>query len=482
MIDFRPAGHAIGWLVALLGVLMLLPAGIDAYDRDANAKAFLLSALVTATAGAALALACGRRPDDRLGLREGFALTAGAWVAFSAFAALPLMLGAPGLNFTRAMFETMSAMTTTGATVIGGLETQPRGLLLWRGMLSFLGGLGVVLLAMILLPVLNVGGMQLLRTADFNTVDKVMPRAKDLALTFGAVYLGLNVLCALFYAWSGLSGFDAAVHAMTTVATGGMANYDTSFVGFGPATQIVGIVFMLLGAMSFVRYVQLLAGDPAPLLRDSQIRTFLALYLALSLGVVASRLMEGAPLDGDTVRAAFFNMASVLTTTGYASADYAAWGGFAGGLFFCAMMVCGCSGSTSGGPKVFRYQILLGAVAAEIRRLHSPNAVITPRYQGAPVSDSVLSSVMGYFMLFFLTLGIGAVALVLIGLDPVTAITGAAATLTAVGPGLGPVIGPAGSYAPLPDVALWIMTFLMFVGRLELLTVYVLFTRAFWRA
>ena len=241
------------------------------------------------------------------------------------------------------------------------------------------------------------------------------------------------------------------------------------------------IVFMLLGGMSFVRFVQLGAGDPRPLLQDSQIRAFLGVYLVLCLGLILARLDNGETIDELALREIFFSMASVITTTGFANADYGTWGPLAATLFFCAMMVCGCSGSTSGGPKIFRYQLLVSAVTVEIGALNSPNAVALPRYQGRTITPDVMNSVVGFFMLFFLTLGIGAVALVLIGLDPVTAISGAAAALTNVGPGFGPHIGPVGNYAGLSDAAIWVTIIPMFVGRLELLTVYVIFTAAYWR-
>jgi trk system potassium uptake protein TrkH len=260
-----------------------------------------------------------------------------------------------------------------------------------------------------------------------------------------------------------------------------MGNYDSSFVNFSPTVHYVAIVFMLLGAMSFVRFVQFARGEPAALSADTQIRAFLLVYAALCLGLLVARAVAG-PVTEQTVREILFNMSSVISTTGFVNADYALWGGLSDVLFFCAMMICGCSGSTCGGPKVFRYQLLLSAVSGEISRLHSPNVVFTPRYQGQPVPDDVMSSVIAFMMLFFLTLGTGAVALVMLGLDPVTAISGAAACLSNVGPGLGPEIGPYGNYAGLGDPAIWVLTFLMLVGRLELMAVYVLFTAAYWRA
>jgi trk system potassium uptake protein TrkH len=481
VIDFRPVGYILGWLLLVLGLLMILPMLLDLVDGSINAEAFALSAVLTILAGAAVALACASRRTRNLDLRQGFLFTSSAWALLPAAATLPLMLGAPGLSVTDAYFETMSAMTTTGSTVIVGLDHLPRGALLWRGLLQWMGGIGVVLMAMILLPILNIGGMQLLRIADFNTLDKVMPRAGQIALSIGAVYLGLTLGCALGYVWGGMDEFDAIVHAMTTIATGGFANYDASFSSFSVAAQYVAIVFMLLSAMSFMRYVQLLRGDPCPLTRDSQIRFFLLVYAGFAAAVLASRLLTATPLTETTVREVLFNVASILSCTGYASADYSAWGGLAQVLFLCIMLVGGCSGSTAGGPKIFRYQLLLAAIAAEVRRLHMPSVVFTPHYQGRAVSHALLDSVSAFMMMYFLTFGTCSVLLVLLDVTPIAAISGIAQAMANAGPGLGPEVGPAGNFAGQPAPAKWVLMAAMMLGRLELMSVLVLLTAAFWR-
>ncbi|MFO1142058.1 MAG: TrkH family potassium uptake protein [Amaricoccus sp.] len=482
MLAIRPVGYIIGWLVALLGLLMIPSMLLDLVDGSGNAEAFALAAVLTIVLGTSVAVACASAATRSLSLKQGFLLTATAWALFPAIAGLPLMLGPPRLGFTDAYFEFTSALTATGATVMAGLEELPRGVLLWRMLTTWLGGIGVILLAMILLPVLGVGGMQLLRTADFNTLGKIMPRAKSIALSIGAVYSALTLACAVGFAWGGMSEFDALSHAMAAVATGGMGNYDSSFADFSPAAQYVATVFMLLGSFSFIRFVQAARGEPQALWRDSQIRAFLAIYAAFSLALVGARALHGDAINEPSVRAVLFNLASVISTTGFATTDYSQWGPLAEVIFFSAMMVCGCSGSTAGGPKVFRYQLLFAAIRGEVRRLHTPHAVHVPRFQGVAVADEVFDSVIAFFMMFFLTLACGAIALTLLGLDPVSAISGAAAMLSNVGPGLGPLIGPAGNYATLPEPAKWVCSFLMLAGRLELLTLYVLFTAPFWRA
>jgi trk system potassium uptake protein TrkH len=260
-----------------------------------------------------------------------------------------------------------------------------------------------------------------------------------------------------------------------------MANYDSSFASFSAAAQYVGTVFMLLGSLSFIRFVQFARGEPEALFGDSQIRAFLLTYLGFALALVLARALNGEVIDELAVRQVLFNLSSIISTTGFTSTDYSLWGPLAEVLFFCAMMICGCSGSTAGGPKVFRYQLLFGAISGEIRRLHTPNVVHVPHFQGVAVADDVLDSVIAFFMLFFLTLASGAVALVVLEVDPLSAISGAAAMLSNVGPGLGPILGPVGNYSSLNDPAKWVCSFLMLVGRLELLTAYVLVTAAFWR-
>ncbi len=479
--DIRPVAHVIGWLVAAFGAVMTLPTLVDLSEADGNGASFAVSGILTALLGglAVIATRTGRRP--RLDLRQSLLVTAGAWLALPAAGSLPFLLGVPHLSLTDAIFEATSAMTTTGGTVIAGLDHMPDGILLWRGILQWVGGIGVVLMAILILPVLGIGGTQIARTADFNTVEKILPHARDIALAFGQVYFILTFLCALGYLWSGMSPFDALVHSMTTIATGGMANHDASFGEFTAPAQYVSMLFMLLSAMSFVRFVQALRGDLRPLLADTQIRTFLAVFAAFTFAVVASRALEGEPVGEEVLRGSAFTVASILSTTGFATEDYILWGPLAVTLVFCAGMICGCSGSTSGGPKVFRYQLLATEVNHAVTLLGSPHRVMRRRYQGRPVSDRTLDSTMAFFLFFFLTLGLGAALLVLLGLDPLTAISGAATSISNIGPGLGPLIGPAGNFVSISAPAKWVMIALMVAGRLELLTIYAIFTLGFWR-
>ena len=492
VIDARAPLYVIGLLVAALGASMLAPALLDAGRGDPHAYDILSAAIITFLVGALTALACANSVGPRLTIQQTFLITVGVWAALPLFGALPFTLGATQLSYTDAYFEAMSGLTTTGSTVLTGLEDLPAGLLLWRGMLQWFGGIGIVVVAMVFLPALRVGGMQIFRSEGFDTFGKILPRAGQIASRILVVYLVLTGACAMTYSLAGMVPLDAVVHAMTTIATGGFANSDASFGAYSPAAQYAASAFMLLAALPFVRYVQILAGTARPLLHDSQVRAFFGTAFVIVAALTAWRVQdaltaEGAPaLTGavieETVRQTLFNTVSILTGTGYASADYMTWGAFPVASIFFIGLIGGCAGSTACSIKIFRYQLLFAAVTAQVRRIHQPSGMFEPRYDGRPVSDDVLSSVMSFFTLFLATLGAVTVGLGATGVDTLTAVSGAAAALANIGPGLGERIGPTGSFAGLTDGAKWLLSAAMLVGRLEVLAVFALFTPAFWRA
>ncbi len=478
----RPVGYVIGLLVATLGLTMLPPLLVDLAEGRGHWPAFAESAVLTVLVGTLMALACRNGLREGLTIQQTFLLTSGVWLALPVFGALPLMLGATGLGFTDAFFEAMSGLTTTGSTVLSGLDDLPKGLLLWRGILQWLGGIGIIVVAMVFLPELRVGGMQVFRTEAFDTMGKILPRATAIARQISVIYIGLTVACMLTYLLLGMSAFDATVHAFTTIATGGFANYDASFGAFPGPHEYAATLFMILAALPFVRYVQMLNGQSTPLLRDRQVWVFLAI-LAVLVALATLVLMTSLGTASETaIRKALFNITSILSGTGYASADYMGWGAFLVTLFFFIGLIGGCAGSTTCSIKVFRYQILFSSIRAQLRRTLYPHGVFGPHFEGRPVTDDVLNSVMSFFVFFIVTLGLIAVALSLTGLDFITSVSGAATAIANIGPGLGDIIGPAGNFAPLNDTAKWILIFGMFVGRLELMVVFVLFTVQFWRA
>lgn len=481
MFDLRPAGYVIGLLVMVLGMTMVVPMALDWFDQSQNWAAFGLSSFATILIGGGIALACQNTAKVELNIQQTFFLTTGVWFVLPIFGALPFVLGQTDARFVDAFFEAMSGLTTTGSTVFSNLETLPRGLLLWRGLMQWFGGIGVVVVAMVFLPVLRVGGMQIFRTEGFDTFGKILPRAAEISRSISSIYLTLTALCFVAYSMAGMNIFDALVHAMTTIATGGFSNYDNSFGDMGSTAEYVAVVFMILAALPFVRYVQLLGGSVRAIFADPQVRAFLITAVVVIVILVTWRLNFITNSYEYALRKAAFNGVSILTGTGYASDNYMLWGSFPITFFFLIGLIGGCAGSTTCSIKVFRFQLLFASVSAQIKRIHSPNGIFQPRYAKKSVPDDVISSVMAFFVLFMVTLAVLAVALGMTGLDAVTSISGAAAALANIGPGLGAEIGPAGNFAGLNDMAKWILSAGMLIGRLELMAVYVLLTATFWR-
>lgn len=481
MLDLRPVGYVIGLLVASLGLTMLGPLAVDLAAGNGHWYVFFESAVVTVLTGGLIAIACANGVSQGLSLRQTFLLTSLVWLMLPIFGAIPFVLGATNASFTDAFFEAMSGLTTTGATVFTGLDTLPDGIKLWRGTLQWLGGVGIIVVAMVFLPELRVGGMQIFRTEAFDTMGKILPRAGQIASRISVIYIVLTLACALAYIMSGMLPFDAVVHAMTTVSTGGMANHDISFAMYGAGAHYIASAFMLLAAIPFVRYVQLLAGTAQPLWRDTQIRTFLWIVGLTVLLITMWVWGREGEISEIAFREALFNVISVISGTGYSNADYMTWGTFPIVLFFLVGLIGGCAGSTSCSVKVFRYQLLFAAIKSQIRQIHSPHGVFTPRYEGRPIGDDVMNSVIAFLVAFILSLGLTAALLSMTGLDFITSISGAAAALANIGPGLGTEIGPAGNYANINDTAKWILATAMFVGRLEIMVVLIILTVKFWR-
>ncbi|HSF94613.1 MAG TPA: TrkH family potassium uptake protein [Thermohalobaculum sp.] len=481
MYDFRPVGHVMGRLIIVLGGSMILPLLLDLLDRNGNVAGMVLAAFLTMAAGLALAMSTRQGEFGGLTRPQAFLLTVLVWLVLPVFGALPFSFGAPGAAYVDAYFEAMSGLTTTGATVFTGLDEMPRGMLLWRALLQWFGGLGIVIVAIVFLPMMRIGGMQFFRSESFDLSGDVMPRATEIAASLFYVYLAISIGCVLAYSAAGMTGFDALAHAMTTVSTGGFGTYDSGFENFSASAHYVGILFMWLGALPFIRFVQLARGNTRGILHDSQIRAFLTLVLAVSAVMVVWLVAHDHHPFADAVREALFNVTSTMTGTGYASDPYDQWGALPVALFFVIPLIGGCTGSTSCSAKVFRYQVLSAALLVQIRRIHSPHGVFPLRYQGRPVEPEVVSSIMGYFFVFVCCLSIWSILLSLLGLDTITAISASVASLGNVGPGLGPVVGPSGNYASLPDTAKWLLSLGMLLGRLEFLSVLVLFMPVFWQ-
>ncbi len=481
MVDFRPISFVVGLLLTTLAIAMLVPMAADLVDGHDDWKVFGASGGFTLFIGVAMVLT-SRAPRFTLNIRQAFLLTAGSWLVLTAFAAIPFSFAEIALSYTDAFFEAMSGITTTGSTVIVGLDDTPSGILLWRALLQWLGGIGIIVMAVAILPMLQIGGMQLFHTESSDRSDKVMPRMTQIASGIGLTYLGLTIACAVLLIAVGVGAFDAIVHAMTTIATGGFSTSDSSIAGFGnAAAESIIILFMIVGSLPFVLYLRAMTGRPGALFRDIQVRAFLAIVLIIVAVVAFWRAHWGGVAFLDALRSAAFNVVSVITGTGYSTAAYDGWGAFAVATFFFIMFIGGCAGSTTCGIKVFRFQVLYVTAQAQMRRLIQPHGVFVPHFNRRPIDQDVASSVMSFFFLFVATYGALALALGALGLDFLTAVSGAATAICNVGPALGETIGPAGTFAPLPDAAKWVLAAGMLLGRLELFTILVLFTPSFWR-
>lgn len=483
MPDLRPVFFVIGLMSAALGMLMFIPMLVDLFDEARAWRAFGIAGGIVTLFGALLATIT-YAPDPTLRARGAFVLTVFAWLTLSVLSALPFLFEPINLSITDAMFEATSGITTTGATILTGLDDTPRGVLMWRAILQWIGGVGIVVTAMAVLPMLKVGGMQLFRLESSDMGEKILPRAASLALGISLIYLALTFFCFLGYYFTGMSVFDAVAHAMTTLATGGYSTSDASMGGFmDNGADIVGTIFMILAGLPFGVYLLMTTRrDWGAIFKDSQVRAFVAVLIVMSLIVAFFLVLSDQFEFSRGLRLATFNTVSVITGTGYATADYNAWGPFAVSAFFAFMFIGGCAGSTACSIKIFRYQVAFEAMRNYLFRMPRQNAVVPMRYGGKPLPASVVYSVMSYFFIFFTTFVVTAILLSLIGLDPITAWSGAGSAIANVGPGLGDIIGPAGTYQDLPNSAKWVLLSAMIIGRLEIVTALVLLTPAFWRS
>ena len=481
MIDLRPILFVLGILLVTLAVAMVAPALADAMSGNPDWQVFATSAALTLFVGVTLMLS-NRARVRRLTLRQTFVLATMIWVVLTGFAAVPFAVADLGLSLTDAVFEAISGVTTTGSTVIVGLDSAPDGILLWRAVLQWLGGIGILVMAVAVMPLLSVGGMQLFRVEAFETPEKVLPRTAEISAGITFIYVGLTALWSIALWLAGMSGFDAASHAMTTIATGGFSTRDASVGAFDSRLiEVIIVLGMLVGSLPFVLYLQTVRGNLGALMRDSQVRWFLGIALGSAFAVAVWQWAKSdAPLDKALVASAF-NSISIMTGTGYTSGDFQAWGAMPTIVIFFLMFVGGCAGSTACGIKVFRFQILYYSAVAQVHGMIRPHGVFVAKFNRRPVPDAVTSAVMGFFFLFMTTFTLLALALGALGLDFMTAIGAAATAICNVGPALGEIAGPSGNFAALPDAAKWLLAAGMLLGRLELFTVLVLFSRTFWR-
>ena len=464
-----------------MGVLMLIPATVGTFSRYEDSQPFLNAAAAT-FAPALLFYLLSRRPQITVVPRHAFLITTLVWVAAAGAGAIPFAFH-EHMSVTDAFFESMSGITTTGSTVLVGLDELSPAILLWRSMLQWVGGMGFILMAVAILPMVGVGGMRLFRSESSDWTEKSLPRTRDIASHIALVYLGLTTVCALGYWLFGMSIFDAINHAMTTLATGGYSTSDLSMGKYdAPAVLWTSTIFMMLASLPFVLYLRAIKAGPGSLLRDDQVAFFLRMVVvivAVGTVVLMSRSTDYSSWQALTVVA--FNAVSTITTTGFASTDYTLWGEFFVAGFLFLMFTGGCSGSTAGSIKAFRIQIALKLLNVQVKKLVHPNGVFVAKLNDARLDPDITGALVAFIFAVGLTVIGVTVALTTAGIDFLTALSSAATAVTNVGPGIGPIVGPSGNFSTLPDAGKWLLSGAMLLGRLELMTVVVLFSRAYWR-
>ena len=471
----------IGILLIVLGVSMLAPYSIQViYEK--NSHSFVSSSFVTIFIGILFILA-NLEKEFRLNLRQTFLFSSLAWLTVAIFGSLQFLLSSNEFTVSEAFFESMSGITTTGATIISDLDNSPKSILLWRAIMQWLGGIGIVVMAITILPLLKVGGMQLFKMEGPDTTEKILPRTIEVAAIIISIYVVLTFFCGLFYWIFGMTIFDSVCHAMTTIATGGFSTHNDS-IGFfkNSNIEIIASIFIILGSIPFIAYLTFSQGNTKIFFQDIQIKGLIYL-LAISIMIMFFYLLfinyESNLFD--KIRISSFNVISILSGTGYVTDDFGLWGKFSLIFFLFLMFIGGCAGSTACGIKIFRLQMLLIFLKNQIKKLIYPNSVIISKYNNQKISEDFIKSVIIFIFTFLFIFLIIAMLLSVSGLDFITSISGAASSISNVGPGLGDIIGPNGNYKNLPDLSKWILTIGMLLGRLELFAVLVLFFPSFWR-
>ena len=472
---------AIGVLLVILGTFMLIPFFVQfIYDEKNNT--FLSSASVTAFVGILLILT-NLEENKKLNLQQAFLLTTLSWLSIAIFGCLPFLFSNLDLSFVDAFFESMSGITTTGSTVITNLDDVSKSILIWRAILQWLGGIGIIVMAITILPLLNVGGMQLFRMESSDTTEKILPKTREITLIISIIYLALTFACGISYWTAGMNIFDSIAHSMTTIATGGFSTYSDSIGYFqNPKIEIISIIFIVLGSMPFIAYLKFVKGDKKVFLKDTQIKGLVYILIISVLLMFFYLMLSNKDYSfAENLRISTFNVVSILSGTGYVTTDFSLWGKFPLVFFLFLMFVGGCAGSTTCGIKIFRFQILGRFIINQIKKLVYPHGVFSTKYNNEKISNTFIYSIMTFVFLYFFIFFILAALLSINGLDFITAISGSASAISNVGPGLGDVIGPNGNFSDLPNFSKLSLSLGMLLGRLELFAVLVLFFPSFWK-
>jgi len=481
MRDFRPILNILGLLLCIESIALLIPMVFDYINNNEDWKQFFFISCLTFFIG--LVLYIGFKNEKlKINLRQAFLLTILSWLVIALFGSLPFMYSSSSLNFTNAFFESVSGITTTGSTVISNLDSLSEGILIWRSLLQWFGGIGIIVLAIAILPTLQIGGMQLLHMEHDDPYEKTLPKINKFIFEIIFLYFGLTILCLFSYYFNGMNAFDSLIHSMTTISTGGFSNKSLSFGYFdSQVLENISILFMILGSLPFVIFIKFIHGQKNSLFKDDQIRLFIFLLVSIVL-ISCFWVKHYLNIEwSSALRLTTFNITSILTGTGYTSTNYNNWGGFGLIIILMIMFIGGCAGSTTGGIKIFRFQILFRGVRLQIKKLTQPHAVFIMKFNKKTVTENTYTSIISFFFIYILLFILSSVILSFLGLDFLTALSASASAISNVGPGIGEIIGPNGNYAGINEIGKWVLAFIMLIGRLEIFTILVLFSKNFWK-
>ena len=479
MSNYKTVFFTLGILQIILGISMIFPIIIQIIFDELDSS-FIGASLITIIFGTLFFLS-NLDHDKKLSLQNAFLLTALSWLSIAVFSSLPFIFSNLNLSITDSFFESMSGITTTGSTIITDLNSSPKAILLWRALLQWLGGIGIIVMAITLMPIMNVGGMQLFKVSSSDASEKILPKTKEITLRLILIYLILTFLCSFFYNICGMKFFDSLTHSMTTIATGGFSNYNESIGHFNNIKiEIISMIFIILGSIPFIAYIKFLSGKKNIFYTDTQIKSFIKIIFYSILILFIYLTIFNKSFSDVSLRSISFNVISILTGTGYVTQNFDDWGSFPLVYFLILMFIGGCAGSTACGIKIFRVQILYLFLKNQLKKIIYPRGIFIIKYDNNNVNEKFMASIIAFIYLYIIIFFIITAMLTLSGLDFTTSISGAATSISNVGPGLGELIGPNGNFSQLPNFSKWILSFGMILGRLELFAILVLFLPSFW--
>ena len=480
MSNYKTVFFTLGILQVILGISMVFPIIVQIIFGELDSS-FISASLITIVFGTLFFLS-NLEHDRKINFQQAFLLTALSWISVAIFGSLPFIFSDLNLSITDAFFESMSGITTTGSTIITDLDSTPKSVLVWRAILQWLGGIGIIVMAITLMPIMNVGGMQLLKVSSGDASEKILPKTKEITIRLIIIYVALTLLCTLFYKIFGMKFFDSFTHSMTTIATGGFSNYNDSIGHFNNfKIEITSMIFIILGSIPFIAYIKYLSGNKKIFITDVQIKSFIKIIFFSILILFIYLVIFNKSFSEISLRSISFNVISILTGTGYVTTNFDTWGNFPLIYFLILMFIGGCAGSTTCGIKIFRVQILYLFLKNQLKKIIYPRGIFVLKYDNNNVNEKFMASIIAFIYLYIIIFFIIAALLSLTGLDFTTSISGAATSISNVGPGLGKLIGPNGNFSQLPDFSKWVLSLGMLLGRLELFAILVLFFPSFWQ-